>query len=825
MIKVTFDSQEIESEGSGSLLETALAAGIYIPHLCSHPQLDTLNEMKSVGEVYQGGNACQGEANRPFEGCNLCLVEIEGRDGLFQSCKTQAEDGLVVRTRSTVIEAARRESMVSILNAHPHTCIFCKQGEGCDRKTCSNQIPEEQRCCFRFGNCELQKVVKFVGVEEEALSRYTPLGIPIPDDDPLLARDYNLCIGCLRCVRVCKEIKGADALGFTVADGRVVVGSKKATARESGCEFCGFCIEVCPTGALRDREKGTGRSEKRLVPCKFNCPAEIDIPHYIRLIQEGQLGDALKVIGQRVPLPGVLGRVCPHPCEAECRRGKIDDPVSICALKRTAADHTAKQVYSETQRANRSGKRVAIVGSGPAGLSAAFYLNGLGHSVTVFETLPVKGGMLRVGIPAYRLPREVLDEEIEAIEKQGVEILTNHRIAAIDELFSQGYRAAFVATGSHKGVRLGVPGDDFEGVTDGVTFLRDLALGNESHAGASVAIIGGGNVAVDSARSAIRKGAGEVTIFYRRTAAEMPAYVDEVKAASDEGIKIEYQVSPKGIERTARGLEVEFIRMAMGESDASGRRRPVPVNGSEFKRRFDTVIPAIGQESEVLRGLDGVRDAALGGSSNGDGIFLGGDFVTGPKTVVEAVASGRANAILIDRFLGGAGIIGASIDDEARANLRGSVNRADMNRQRCLMPHLTVEERAGNFCEVDRGLGIEAAEGEAQRCLKCDLRLSIREAILPPERWTALTVANVLDVPEVEGVYVLYDGEKTIYQIAGTENLRSSLLEALEDKGENYFFTFEIDPMFTSRERQLIQKYLTTFGKLPPGSAEDDDLF
>lgn len=335
---ITIDGQTIGVADQKTILQAALEGGIYIPNLCYHPQVSLLLEIRASKEVYQGGVAQSGKEGEESGGCSLCLVEIEGREGLFRSCKTMAEDGMSVCTDSLEVKAAREANLAHILETHPHACLLCSQAEGCDRKICSPQIPEEERCCSQFGNCELQKVASFIGLEK-GLSPYVPLKIPVIETEPLILRDYNLCIGCLRCVRICKEVRGADALGFVInEEGRVVVGSKRPTLRESGCQFCGFCIEVCPTGSVTDKDVGVGERETHLIPCKNSCPAKVDVPRYIRFIREGKFEKALSVIYERIPLAGVLGRVCFRPCEAICRRRNLDEPVSICALKRVAED-------------------------------------------------------------------------------------------------------------------------------------------------------------------------------------------------------------------------------------------------------------------------------------------------------------------------------------------------------------------------------------------------------------------------------------------------------------------------------------------------------
>jgi formate dehydrogenase beta subunit len=247
---------------------------------------------------------------------------------------------------------------------------------------------------------------------------------------------------------VCKEVKGADALGFVIEDGRVLVGSKAATLKESGCQFCGYCIEVCPTGALKDNVAGVGERENYLIPCKTTCPAGIDIPRYTRLIADEKFSEAAAVIREKVPFPGVLGHVCYHPCETVCRRGEINESVSICALKLPAARNDTRLWEEKSKLAASTGKKVAVIGSGPAGLTAAYYLAKLGHSVTVFEAMPEAGGMMRAGITENKLPREVLDEEIKVISDAGVQIETNTKIGSLDDLVEKGYDAIFVAAGA-----------------------------------------------------------------------------------------------------------------------------------------------------------------------------------------------------------------------------------------------------------------------------------------------------------------------------------------------------------------------------------------
>jgi len=460
-------------------------------------------------------------------------------------------------------------------------------------------------------------------------------------------------------------------------------------------------------------------------PCSHICPAGIDVPRYIRFIADGKPAEALAVIREKIPFPTVCGLVCFHPCEAKCRRGQLDEAIAIRMLKGYAAAHDTGEWKQNFKVAPATGKRVAIIGSGPAGLTAAYYLAKLGHLVTVFETLPEPGGMMRVGIPDYRLPKDILRAEIKEIEDIGVEIRTNTRVDSIDRLFEEGYNAVFLAIGAHQGMRIGVEGEDSPRVIECVDFLREVSLGKKVELGNRVAVIGGGNAAVDSARTALRLGAKEVTIVYRRTQAEMPASPEEIDEALAEGVQVYFLASPSRIISQDRRVELECIRMELGAMDASGRRRPEPIEGSEFIMGFDTIIAAIGQRPEIPQQFN----LAIGRgnvievdpdtlATNREGVFAGGDVVSGPASVIEAIAAGRQAAISIDKYLGGSGDIDEVLapSEEAVAPLEEAEEK-----RRPQMPTLPLKERLGSFSQVELGYDDEKAIEEAERCLRCDL--------------------------------------------------------------------------------------------------------
>jgi len=461
-------------------------------------------------------------------------------------------------------------------------------------------------------------------------------------------------------------------------------------------------------------------------PCSHTCPAGVDVPRYLRFISLGKFDQALAVIREKIPFPSICGHVCPHPCEAKCRRGQVDEAIAIRALKRFAAERGNGVWKIKAKVASSTGKRVAIVGSGPAGLTAAYYLAKRGHAVTVFEALPEPGGMMRYGIPEYRLPREVLAEEIEEIKNVGVDIRINTRISSVDELFEHGYHAISIAIGAHQGTKLRIEGEDSSEVMEGVSFLREVNMGNKVRVAGRIAVIGGGNVAIDASRTALRLGATEATIIYRRTRDEMPASEEEIEEALFEGVKIEFLVAPIRIARRNGAVELTCVRMELGEVDESGRRRPVPIKGSEFSLTFDTLVAAVGQVPEVAEkfGLslgkgDTIQVDADTLATSREGVFAGGDAVTGPATVIDAIAAGRQAAISIDKYLGGSGAIDEALASPEEVEILPGIEEGE--KHRIPIPTLTLSERLGSFAEVELGLEEEIAIEEAKRCLRCDL--------------------------------------------------------------------------------------------------------
>jgi NADH-quinone oxidoreductase subunit F len=490
--------------------------------------------------------------------------------------------------------------------------------------------------------------------------------------------------------------------------------------------------KYCPSGACEALV---------FAPCENTCPVRCDAVGYTSLIAEGRYPEALNLIRLTMPLAGVCGRVCNHPCENMCKRGEIDEPIAISSLKRFASDWELRtgNMTPPTFLEKPKTERVAIVGAGPAGLNAAYHLGRRGYPVTIFESLPMAGGMLAVGIPDYRLPRKNLENDIRFICQHNVEIKTGSVFGkdfTIDGLLKQGYRAVFLAIGAHLNQKMNTPGEDADGVIPGIAFLRRVNLGEKVEVGEKVAVIGGGNVAIDAARTALRLGAKEVSIVYRRTRDEMPANDEEIVEAEHEKIKILYLVAPTRVlaeKGRVKGLECQ--RMELGAYDTSGRRRPVPVKGSEFVLEVDMAIPAIGYMPDLscLPQNDGFKTTKAGTLSvdpitlatHLPGIFAGGDAVTGPSTVVEAMASGYRAAVSIDRYLKGQDLYK---DRFYQAERRADVPKAEAEegeettvKPRVEMPAMAADRRVCTFEEVNLGFDEETAIREAKRCLRCDL--------------------------------------------------------------------------------------------------------
>jgi len=837
-VNLTIDGQDIEVKHGTTILEAAKSADIYIPTLCYHPDLPPAKSAEAAEGVHQGTFKIENALpHEPAKGCGLCVVEIEGEDELAGSCAREVRDGMVVITDSERVKDKRQENLVPILRRHRHACLTCAQQEGCSRSQCSANVPENERCCTRFGHCELQNVANYVGISPET-PKWNPTDLPVFKEDPLFERDYNLCIGCTRCVRACRDLRGVEAIGFVHdKEGRVQVGTLGPTLEESACKFCTACVEVCPTGALMDKAVQPGKKEGDIVPCKEACPAHIDVPRYLRLIARGDQKEADAVIREKVPFPGILGRVCVRPCEEVCRRAEVNEPIAICALKRYVADSAENRWEKQAEKISPTGKKVAVVGAGPSGLTAAFYLRKQGHGVTVFEARVEPGGMMRYAIPAYRLPRNVLDQEIKDILDLGIGFRPNQVFGTdvtIAQLKNDGFEAVFLGVGAPLSRTLSIEGSDLPDVLWGVDFLIQIAEEKEVPLKDRVIVVGGGNVAVDVALSAMRSGAKTVTMVCLEKHEEMPAHDWEIKGLTAEGVHIKPSWGPHRVlteKGRVTGLETARCTSVF---DDKGNFAPI-FDGKRHTFDGDQVIMAIGQASDLsfLKEEDGIsiKDGLI--VVNGEtmetglrGVYAGGDVVTASGAIIHAIASGRKAASAIDKALGGTGKIEDVLFERktSEPNLGRDEGFAFWPREE--VPELPIEKRHQGFHEVSLGYDDEQAQKEARRCLQCDLRIDMGCNPAPPEKIQAFNGENVSQLPDTEGVYRLYDKERRVISIKGTPRLRDALLLDLAENTNAAWFDSEEDQMYSRRESELIQQHLQEHGEMPGGGDSDlDDLF
>ena len=693
-MKIILEGKEIEAKEGISVLDAALEAGIYIPHLCNHPDLEAAG------------------------GCRLCSVEVEGIDHAVPSCKTIVQEGMVVKIDSEKADKTRKMAMELILATHPSDCTGCP----------------------KYGKCELQSMYQYMGVGPERWKKKSRT-VPNDDSNPLISHLFTRCVRCGRCVRACRELRGVKVLDFQRAKDGIRVGIDKGVSlEEAGCKFCGACIEVCPTGSIMDTlgmiKENVSYSDS-VVPCKSACPAHTDIPRYIRYIKEGDFAKATAVIRERVPFPETLGSICNHVCEDHCKRNEFGNPISVCKLKRAAGENDDGSWKKNVRRSEATGKKVAIVGAGPAGLTSAYYLAKKGHAVTVFEENEKPGGQCRYGIPAYRLPDEVLDREIADILSEGIELVINTKVDAPKELLNKGYDAVLVSVGTHKGTLLSLEGNDLQGVYINADFLKKSRQGIAVEIGKSVMVLGGGNVAYDCARTALRLGAKEVHIACLENLEQMTATKDEIEEGKEEGIILHAAQSFLRITGSEKveGVELQKIEKFYFDSD---RKAVIElVEGSNEVVSVDSVIFAVGQRPtgtetmslELTHGPYIKTNEGL--ETSVEGIFAAGDVVTGTKSVVDAIAGGRKSAEAIDKYLGGDGDISEQLAPKEIPN--PYIGRcAGFSKLERNMPKLKDSEtRKCSFDVVEEPFTKESAKCEASRCLQCDLRLNLTQ----PKLW------------------------------------------------------------------------------------------
>jgi NADH-quinone oxidoreductase subunit F len=525
--------------------------------------------------------------------------------------------------------------------------------------------------------------------------------------------------------------KGMET-GSLCALGQLTPGPVMSALKYFESEFLTHILDQeCPAGACKALVRAR---------CTNACPAQVDVPSYISLIAQGKYAEGLEIHRERNPFALVCGRVCPAFCEQKCRRGDIDDPVSIRLAKRQMADHEMENPWTPAKIEDPKKEKVAVVGAGPAGLTAALRLAQRGYPVTIFDKLPVAGGMMAVGIPEYRLPRQILNLEIEAIKRAGVEIRLSQEMGkdfTVDGLMDKdGYKAVILAIGAHKGRKMGIPGEDLPGVYQGVEFLKNVALGKAPDLkGKSVAVVGGGAVAIDAARTALRLGAKKVHILYRRTLQDMPAWKEEIEEAFREGIQFHFLTNPVGILGPDQVSGVECHLQRLGEFDSGGRRRPIPIEATEFEvpefiLDAEIFIAAIGQETD-LEGLktdtkiEVKRDSTLKVSPNlmttRAGVFAAGDVTLGPATVVEAVDQGNKVAVTVDAYLKGQPLERVKFETPVREVPQLYTMEDYAEAKRPVVRRLSAAKSVQCFEEVEAGFDEHTAREECKRCLRCDL--------------------------------------------------------------------------------------------------------
>lgn len=705
-MKLKIDGQEVEGKEGQSVLDCALEAGIFIPHLCSHPDLE------AVG------------------GCRLCMVEVAGKDKPVPACKTLVEEGMEVNSQGEKADHVRRMAMELILATHPQDCTGCP----------------------KFGVCELQSMYQYMGV---SAARWRVKSRPVATDDsnPLITHMFTRCVRCGRCVRACRELRGAKVLDYQRTEDGIRIGvDGSVSLEEAGCRFCGACIEVCPTGSIIDK-LGLMRDDRsyegNVVPCRDTCPAHVDIPRYLRYVKAGEWEKATAVVRERVPFPECLGDICVHNCQGQCKRNHLNGALSICRLKRAAAVRDTGEWKANTRHDPLTGKRVAIIGAGPAGLTASYYLAEKGHKVDLFEANAKAGGQMRYGIPAYRLADETIDDEVNTIlevanggdSEPRLQIICNERVKDPVSLLDKGYDAVLITVGTHAGTRLPTPGNDLDGVYLNTDFLKASREGHPLKCDGRVVVLGGGNVAYDCARTAVRLGAKSVDVACLEAEPVMTSTPEERAEAAEEGVVLHDAYAFTSINETEEGSgkvgSMTIHKIAKFYFDENHQAHTDLVEGGELTLPADYVIFATGQKPEDTpgMGLDLTHGPYLVANKQWEtshpGVWATGDVVTGTKSVIQSIAEGREAAQNIDRYLGGDGDISEQLlEPEAPSQFIGKAGK-DFYHDPVQPEFVPAEKREHNFEIFECPYTKDEAEFEASRCLQCDLRLTLTK----PRLW------------------------------------------------------------------------------------------
>ena len=705
ILKLTINGQEVEAKEGDSVLQAALNAGIFIPHLCSHPDLE------AVG------------------GCRLCSITVEGQEGVLPACKTQASEGMVVNSDSDAADKVRRMAMELILATHPSDCSGCP----------------------KFGVCELQSMYQYMGVSA-ARWRMKSRAVPNDSKNPLIDHLFTRCIRCGRCVRACRDVRGVGVLDYQRYEDGIHIGvNGDITLEEAGCRFCGACIEVCPTGSIIDKLdliKDDRTKEDNTVPCRTGCPARIEIPRYLRYVKQGEWEKATAVVREKVPFPETLGSICVHNCPGECQRNNLHGALSVCRLKRAAAVRDTGEWKKNVRHDALTCKKVAILGAGPSGLTAAYYLAEKGHKVDLFEAEEKAGGQLRYGIPAYRLPDEVLDGEINTILEvtQGadpeprINLRLNERATDPKGLLANGYDAVLITGGTFNGTVLPMKGHDLEGVIRNTDFLKASRKGNPIPVNGRVVVLGGGNVAYDCARTAVRLGATSVDVACLEAEDKMTSTPEERAEAAEEGVVLHDAYAFTSINETEPGSgkvgSMTIHKIAKFYFDENHKAVTELVEGGEITLPADYVIFAVGQKPEDTAGmgLELTHGPYLVADANHmtseQGIFAAGDNVTGTKSVIMGIEGGREAASAIDEYLGGDGDISETLLERETADPKVGPTTPEFYEDQTLPQFVPADQRKNNFEPFECPFTEEEAKHEASRCLQCDLRLQLHKPLL-----------------------------------------------------------------------------------------------
>ena len=675
------DGTQIPFIPGQSILDAAEAADIFIPHLCHH------HDLPDIGA------------------CGMCVVECSGK--ITKACATKAENGMQVISKSDALDHIRAVAMSLMLAAHIDDCNSCP----------------------KYLKCEFQSLIQQQGATSNL--RRASRGLLQDERNPLIIRDMDRCVACGRCVRVCAEVRGVGALTYADDEqGRKLITTKGNDLLSSNCRFCGACVEVCPTGALRDKDgvfsERFTRGEK-LVPCSWECPAHLDIPEYIRFIRDGRMDLAMLKIMERAPLPHSLGAICMRFCENKCRRQYVDAPVSICALKRFVADGCEDSWKTSVTPLPLNGKKVAVVGAGPTGLTAAWFLRLKGYGVKIYEQLPEPGGMMRYGMPEYRLSCAELKADIDTILSIGIELECNAEI--YDRVQLESYDAVLWCGGAKNGARLPLDGADSKAALTGIEFLRNIRMGATPDIGKNVLVLGGGDVAFDCARSAIRLGAS-AAVCCLEPEESMTSSDQERRDGVEEGVKI---YAGRTFERLVKSNDciLGMVTKRVERFEViDGKLTVIKEPDSEELIECDTVIFAVGQRVSIpdsmhlsvnSRGQAVIDDGCRMDSK----YFAAGDAVTGTSSVAQATGWGQKAAAAIDRFLGGTGDVIPSFTPHHEKDPDVSAN-IYFNSLRETGGTLSAQERRHSFEPYENCLDAGHVMAQAGRCLQCDLRCELK---------------------------------------------------------------------------------------------------